>query len=45
MEDAFWARFARLAWVRGSLVKYVNRKPYYISNQPTEALKLKLVGW
>jgi hypothetical protein len=23
MEDALWARFARLAWVRGSLVKYV----------------------
>jgi hypothetical protein len=24
MEDALWTRFARLAWVRGSLVKYVN---------------------
>jgi len=23
MEDASWTRFARLAWVRGSLVKYV----------------------
>jgi hypothetical protein len=24
MEDASWTRFARLAWVRGSLVEYVS---------------------
>ena len=27
MEDALWTRFARLAWVRGSLVKYVIPEP------------------
>jgi hypothetical protein len=31
MEDASWTRFARLAWVRGSLVKYVRKGVWMMS--------------